>query len=91
MSDRPERCSLVEDGKVVQPCHFLAAGVESSFARGSRRQGLQLITLVNIRTREKARTFVAVRSGEYGKSGVAINFCPFCGEDINTFDKEPST
>lgn len=40
---------------------------------------------------EPSRTFFSVKSGEYAKKGIALNFCPFCGVQIDSpFIEKPN-
>lgn len=79
---------VLRDGRFVEPCWALAETLESDFGRGTRAQGLKTISLINLTTRKPSRSYAAVKSGKHSKRGLALNYCPFCGADINTFAEE---
>ncbi|WP_274713300.1 hypothetical protein [Xenorhabdus bovienii] len=37
-----------------------------------------------MKTREPGTDIVQLHSGEFVGSGVMLNYCPFCGQDIDT-------
>jgi len=38
----------------------------------------------------KSRTLVILRSGDFAKKGVVLNYCPFCGEKLYDVAKDDS-
>lgn len=76
----------VEDGKHVRPCKGLD---ESTEGRGSsgRERGIRVFDLT--KDGKPSRTFYAIKSEAY-PGGLAINFCPFCGAQIDAPFSEPT-
>ena len=78
MADQQDKCR-VEDGKHVIPCRLLSDAVEhNSYG------GVTVWRYSNVKDAEPTRTFFGVKSGAYRSSGIVFNFCPFCGEPIDT-------
>lgn len=71
-------CSINDKG-YVQPCWAMAESLEDNFGRGTRAQGLKLVSLVNTRTHEGAGSMIICKSGGHSKRGMTMNWCPFCG------------
>jgi hypothetical protein len=72
-------CAL-SDGHVT-PCWALGEALQER-GRGTRSQGLEFQTLVNMETMAHSRDLVVLKSGQHGKKGLALNFCPFCREEL---------
>lgn len=73
-------CS-VRAGRFVEPCDGLR---QATSARADEKKlGVIIHDLVNLKTRKPSRTYFTIRSGEYAKSGIVVNFCPFCGARID--------
>ncbi|WP_340608298.1 hypothetical protein [Xenorhabdus bharatensis] len=49
-----------------------------------KSKGLYLPMRINVLTGKPGTDIVQLHSGEFVGSGVMLNFCPFCGEDIDT-------
>jgi hypothetical protein len=82
---------MSEDAKKAWPCVLTDNRVKPCWAldevlqqrgRGTKAQGLELLTLVNMKTMKHSRTIVVLKSGKHGKNGLALNFCPYCREDL---------
>lgn len=70
----------VENNSFVIPCKTLSESSQYGNPRG-KQKGIYAWEL-SIRG-VSSRTFFGVKSGEYIAKGIAFNFCPFCGENIN--------
>lgn len=68
-------CSI-KNGKVT-PCAGLSSVLQYG-GRGTRYQGVEMQSFVNMKTMKFTRNLVILKSGEHGKRGVVMNFCPFC-------------
>lgn len=75
MGDHPKGC-VVEDG-ILNVCKGLDRVLHPE--ANARAKGAYLLVLRNIETGEVTRTGAAIRSGEYSKTGVLMNFCPSAG------------
>ncbi len=78
-----QKCS-VRDGNFVEPCEHLRKacnGRPYGTAKGIFIHDLSYLD--KERLGKPSRTFFSVKSGEYAKKGVALNFCPFCGVQID--------
>lgn len=73
------KCSVSEDGNHIHPCRMLT----SVFECDSIKKGIVQYQLHNTQTGKPSRTFFIAKSGDYKKNGLALNFCPFCGEKID--------
>lgn len=75
--DKRNKCAV--ENRFVKPCFNLEETL------GDWHQiGLSIFTLTSRETGLSTRSGVVLRSGHVSKSGVLINFCPFCGEHIST-------
>lgn len=80
------QCSINERGQ-VQPCNALGQAIEYENVAG---KGLRFVRLTKLDEKGdfgNGRHFVTVRSGEFVKRGIILNFCPFCGSDIGSHMK----
>lgn len=78
MSMCGSRC-VVEDGH-LKPCDALFRALE----HGGRGKGILPIEVFSVSTGEFTRSGVALRSGDFAKRGIVLNYCPFCGADIGS-------
>lgn len=76
------KCSVSEDGKHIKPCRLLTAAFE--FNSPPNKKGIIQYQLHNHQTGKPSRTYFIAKSGDYKKNGLALNFCPFCGEEIDS-------
>jgi hypothetical protein len=76
--------------KIVRPCTSLWRALEKKSSSAGRGKGLYLDFVISLETGETTMTFVRMRLGEYMKSGVVINVCPFCGVNISRHLMEKS-
>jgi hypothetical protein len=74
----PKGCQVVD--RVVEPCKGLDAVMEPF--GGPTSKGVQTMTLTNFKT-NTYRSFVILRGGKHRKTGIVLNICPFCGNDIS--------
>jgi hypothetical protein len=70
------KCKVV-DGK-IKPCKFLNKAIELGV-----KKGFVIRETLDLEKHKIKDSFVGYKGGEYGKNGVVINFCPFCGEEIS--------
>jgi hypothetical protein len=71
----------IKKGRIA-PCKGLASVLELDGGRGTRRQGVKLQTIINFKTGKFSREWVVLKSGDYNKTGIVMNYCPFCRESI---------
>lgn len=76
-----EKCT-VEDGLHVRPCEILAKSTEYGNPQ-PRKRGVFAWVYYSRGTANPTRTFFGVVTTEHPK-GIVFNFCPFCGEKIDT-------
>lgn len=79
--DRKTECT-VRDGKFVEPCHMLDEFIVAHAAYAVRGSGLFHQVLHNLTTREQSRSMVGYKTPQH-KRGMLINFCPWCGKQID--------
>lgn len=72
-------CNL-SDGK-ISPCTHLDSVLQMG-GRGTKYQGVEMQTLINMKEQKFSRNLVVLKSGTHGKKGVVLNFCPFCRTEI---------
>jgi hypothetical protein len=70
-------CKLTKKG--IKPCKGLEETMQLPGGQGTRRQGIELQTLINMKTGKFSRQLAIVRSGKHSKKGIIMNNCPFCG------------
>lgn len=75
------KCSVSEDGRHIIPCRMLTSVFEDNSPPSNK--GIIQYQLHNNQTGKPSRTFFIAKSGDYKKNGLALNFCPFCGEKID--------
>lgn len=75
--------------KVVEPCWAMEECLDEPYGRGTKRQGLSTVYLVDMKERKHTRTPIVFKGGKHTK-GVQINFCPFCGASTATMAEVPS-
>ncbi|EGO1787762.1 ead/Ea22-like family protein [Salmonella enterica subsp. enterica serovar Bredeney] len=73
------------NGKHLEICDVLSNALSGS-SPTAKSKGLFLPYRVNIKTGEKGTDIVQLHSGKFVGSGVALNFCPFCGESLKTWE-----
>lgn len=73
-------CKLT-NGKIKR-CKGLDGVLQFPGGQGTRRQGAELQTIINMETGKFSREWVVLKSGEHGKIGIVMNNCPFCGQTI---------
>ncbi len=81
--DRPSKCSM-NDGR-VKPCWVLDDCI--AHANPSKAaKGIVLWSFLNMKAKKPtfSRTVIGCKSGKHAANGVAFNYCPFCGTDIQT-------
>lgn len=89
-----DTCTISQDGQHVQPCDTLEKLTEFGNPAG-RKKG---IFAWRLHARDAAsgsfrpsRTIYGAKSGDHVGDGHLFNFCPFCGERINTPFIQPRT
>lgn len=80
------KCKVI-DGKFVEPCDTLRQAAEFNYCRHNQK-GIIFNTLTDLKTREPSRSFFMFKSKDFPK-GMCLNFCPFCGTQIDAPFAEP--
>lgn len=80
----PEEVKCVTSGRHLTPCSWLAKALEYGHPT-AKAKGLYKPDRVILSTREKGTDVVQLHSGQFIGRGAALNYCPFCGEDIRTW------
>ena len=83
INEQPKKCAVIDDD--VKPCGALRRALED----GQNRKGLIYRMYFNMKTMKPSRSQILVKSGDFVKNGVTVNFCPFCGENIVHHFYEP--
>lgn len=66
----------------------LCEGLQKSIQE-QRRGGITEEIILNIRTGKNIRRLLVLRSGDFRKNGIVLNYCPFCGEQIYKEQQHP--
>lgn len=74
-------CKITQKGE-LKLCNGMKEVVQYQGGRGTRSQGAELQTLINLKTGKFSRNWIVLKSGKHGKTGIVMNHCPFCGETI---------
>ncbi|MXF06717.1 hypothetical protein [Escherichia coli] len=72
------------NGKFLEVCDTLRDALAGS-SPTAKSKGLFLPYRVNMRTGEQGTDIVQLHSGKFVGRGIALYFCPFCGESIKTW------
>ncbi|HHP7721775.1 TPA: hypothetical protein ACSG64_000224 [Escherichia coli] len=80
-----EKCKV--NGKHLEICDVLSDALAGSTPT-AKAKGMFLPYRVNIKTGEKGTDIVQLHSGKFVGRGVALNFCPFCGESLKTWSEQ---
>lgn len=75
------------NGKQITPCEFLGKALEYGNPT-KKSKGAFIPERVNFNTGKKAIDIAQLHSGEYVGLGIAMHFCPFCGENIKTWEAQ---
>jgi hypothetical protein len=62
-------------------CDGLSRAID---AHGLARRALSAEHVINAKNGRSVRTLLVLRSGEFRKDGVVVNYCPFCGTQVHT-------
>ena len=73
-------CSLI-NGK-VSPCIPLSEALQLPGGRGTKIQGVEFQTMLNMKNMDFSRHLVVLKSGKHSKKGIVFNFCPFCRAEL---------
>jgi len=79
---RREKCE-VEGDRHLRPCTTLYEAMIGENPHKRARGGLYLLAFTNTKTWEPSRSFAVLKSGEHQEKGIILNFCPFCGAQID--------
>ncbi|MFL9146590.1 hypothetical protein AB9F00_22330 [Escherichia coli] len=80
------KCQI--NGNQIEPCAALSKSLEYGNPT-FKSKGIFIPERVNINTGESGLDIAQIHSGQYIGCGVAMCFCPFCGESLKTW-KETS-
>lgn len=69
-------CKLTKKG--IKPCKGLDAVLQMPGGRGTRQQGVELQSVINVKSGKFSRHWAVLKSGAHGKLGIVMNHCPFC-------------
>ncbi len=81
---QPKLKCTISEGRFVEPCDGLSEASEAGNPSGIKR-GIFAWVYFDTRSEESgpSRVFFGAKSGNATKNGVAFNYCPFCGEQID--------
>ncbi len=68
-----------KNGTFIEVCKAVSKAID-------HRKGFYLQELTNLETGKRSSDRLILKTGEFRKNGVALNVCPFNGEDIRTWD-----
>lgn len=80
------KCHITKTGS-IERCKGMDAVLQMPGGRGTRKQGAELQTLINFKTGKFSRNWIVLKSGDHGKTGVVMNYCPFCSGKIFVSEK----
>jgi hypothetical protein len=70
------------DAGVVKWCWALDEVLQMPGGRGTRAQGVEVQSMLNMDTLKFSRNLIVIKSGKCGKKGLVMNLCPFCGGEL---------
>lgn len=73
------------EGNHISLCEALSKSLEYGNPT-PRSKGAFLPERMNIRTGERGTDIVQLHSGNYVGRGIAMCYCPFCGESLKTWE-----
>jgi len=76
-----KKCSIKE-GR-IEPCIALGEVLQSP-GRGTRQQGLEMQSYLNMDSFKFSRNLVILKSGKHGKNGLVLDYCPWCRSKLRT-------
>lgn len=85
MTNESGKCHAV--GKTIMCCELLARTLEYGNPRNTSK-GVFIPERVNITTGKPGTDIAQLHSGEFVGRGIAMNFCPFCGENLVTWEEK---
>lgn len=74
------KCEIVDND--IELCQALSAAIDNHNSY-SKAKGLYHRSLVNMETFKFSRCELGLKSKNF-PNGLMLNFCPFCGEKVNT-------
>lgn len=77
-----EKCKV--DGNQLARCDLLIKATEYGNPT-LRSKGAFLPERVNVKTGEPGTDIAQLHSGQFVGRGIAMNYCPFCGESLKTW------
>lgn len=80
--DKMNKKCIIENEKFVIPCEALQNSSEYGHPRGKKKG---VFSWSMTKDFKPSRTFFGVKSGDFIEKGIAFNYCPFCGENIDIF------
>ena len=81
-----KKCKFRDGGYLDSACNSLKETVQ--FHPTKRSKGVFSQTITNIKTGENKGVLISIHSGDFTGNGIAMNFCPFCGEPTRDLTKE---
>lgn len=79
---KKKRWPCTVDAGEVKQCWALDEVLQRPGGRGTRAQGVEVQSLVNMDTFKFSRNLIVMKSGQHGKKGLVMNLCPFCGGEL---------
>ncbi|HFV9305649.1 hypothetical protein N5C51_27690 [Citrobacter freundii] len=77
------KCTV--NGKHITPCELLGKALEYGNPT-QKSKGAFLPERVSMATGLRGMDIAQLHSGHYVGRGMAMNFCPFCGESLKTWE-----
>ena len=78
-----DKCKL--DGNRISRCDLLSKSLEYGNPT-FKSKGAFIPERVNIKTGQPGTDLAQLHSGQFVGRGIAMNFCPFCGESLKTWE-----
>ncbi|MEP8847668.1 hypothetical protein ABKV87_20605 [Enterobacter hormaechei] len=78
-----QKCAVI--GKHITPCELLGKALEYGNPT-KKSKGAFLPERVSMATGLRGMDIAQLHSGHYVGRGMAMNFCPFCGESLKTWE-----
>lgn len=81
-----QKCTIKQNGYLETACNALQQAVELHPTK--RSKGLYAKSRVRLSDNQSLGTVLLLKTGDFRDNGVALNYCPFCGNLVRDLKNE---